>query len=156
MLKISYFKMLQDHAFGSALKKIRTWGGFKDLRIAQNFHKICKAIEAEVKDSQELWDKTIKNFAVLDEKGGVKLENGQFNVPEEKTSSFKDAADGFFALELELDYKPFFLHDLTGCSLSPDEIGAIECLLSHVDEKKTPTVLKSLTQVEDKPGATAN
>lgn len=135
MLRITYREMF-DRSFQSAISKLRGWDGFvkKDPRIALNFGKIVKVIEQEAKDAQEVWLKVLDQYAKKDENGKLLTTRDSsgmlgYNISEDKLGEYEEAEKKHADNVLEIQRQHLRLEDLTGSSLTPDELNAIECLL---------------------------
>lgn len=151
MLQIPYLDMFNKN-FQMAVSKLRSWDGFikKDPRIALNFGKVVKAMEQEMKDAQEVWGKVLEQYAKKDEKGKLIIEkhpdgSSGYHILEEKLDEFHAAEKKHSSNVLEVARNPIKLEDLTGCNLSPDELVAIECLMSEVKPVKLAPPEKAST-----------
>jgi uncharacterized membrane protein (UPF0182 family) len=77
--------------------------------LSKNLRKLSTAIE----DFYKFKDQYIKEYAVKDEKGDVKLnENNQWTIPKENIKTFNDKITELSELEDTIDILPIKLSDL--------------------------------------------
>lgn len=148
MLQIPYLDMFNKN-FQIAVSKLRSWDGFikKDPRLALNFGKITKAMEQEMKEAQEVWGKVLLEYAKKDEKGELIVEkhpdgSSGYHILEDKLVEFREAEKKHSSNTLEIQRNPVKLEDLVGCSLTPDELVAIECLMTDAKNVKPIAAVK--------------
>lgn len=130
MFKISY-RDLRSDPFKQTMQKIALCGAYPE-KVAYNIMRMTKALEAELKKSNEEWVKLAKSLIQIDEKGMLK-----FN--EEKTDFLwldgippaegKAKIEEFGAKEVIIDRRKLKLSVLAPAKLSPADLANIECLL---------------------------
>lgn len=130
MFKISY-RDLRSDPFKQTMVKIASCGAYPE-KVAYNIMRMAKALEAELKKSNEEWVKLAASLVQKDEKGNLKLN-------EEKTDFLwvdgvtgeagKAKIEEFGAKEVIIDRHKLKLSALAPAKLSPADLANIECLL---------------------------
>lgn len=118
--------------FIQGLVKIRNHS-FKDQKVAYGVMRLLKFFEQETELVQQGFQKLVKQFAILDEKGEFVPHNGQpgtFQIIPEKVEDWKKAVKEFEDVDVELQQHPIRLEHLQGAGLTPGDMLAVECLLA--------------------------
>ncbi len=157
------FADTKSREFLTAYSKLMQYTGFKDPKVAYNVAKIGRKFDAEAKICQELFIKLLKNYARLDDKGGIAPRTQEtLDAKGEKTTqvipntyeilpekvadeSWAKAAEEFDASEFEVHCHKIKLSDLAGAQMSALDLTVLEALITDEEPKPTePTHLKAV------------
>jgi hypothetical protein len=139
MLTVTYGQ-LRDQVFGRALTKLANCSGFKSPKVTFNIAKINRRVLDEAKLADEVYQKLVRQYCRLDEKGEIEPHEGRpgtFVIPEERGDEWKAKLAEFHAISFEMDRPRIALEDVSPAQLSPAEVMALEPLLSF-DETAAP------------------
>jgi len=133
------FADIKSREFMQAYLKLINFNEFKETKVAYNVAKIDRKFQQELKLSQDLYVKLIKQYAVLDDKGEIacRIENetaipNTYVIDPAKVEAWEVAVKEFDATEFEIPCQKLTLANLEGIQLSPNDFNAIEAMI--VDE----------------------
>lgn len=130
-IKLTY-KDLKDPQFIPTMQKIAT-APLKSPKTAHRILTITKALDPEIKKSQEIFEKTVKTYAELDEKGNfVPLEGrpGTFKIKEGEEEKWKKALEEYEAIECEVDAPKINIEHLEGITLSAMDLRVLDPMIN--------------------------
>jgi hypothetical protein len=126
------YKDLRNFALQQAIQKLFRYDSFKDVKVIQSISKLGKKLDEAKSESDEVFKKLVKSYAVLDEKGEIKLDTkGAFEVPDEKTAEWSEKIKEYDATMVEFDAPKLSADKLVklGCPLSALDLTAMEAFL---------------------------
>jgi len=129
------YGQFQDATFMAALARLGSHK-FKNPKTTFRVMKLTKAINKELNDSQELFVKTLKEYAKLDDKGEfVPQDNkpGTYVIREEKVDEWKIAFNEFKVIEPSLHRKKLSLDELEDFTTSAVEMNGMSKLIDFGD-----------------------
>lgn len=133
--KFTYNDFLKDD-FKAGISKLRNHG-FKSVFTAHVVAKVCTLLEKEMDQAQELYLKTIKQYAKVAENGQFAWKEGQFGKLDiEDVKGYEKAMSDYASIEVTLPCPKIKVADLDGVSLSAGELIAITGILMDVEEEK--------------------
>jgi hypothetical protein len=122
----------RDNNFMQALARL-TNHRFKDPKAAYRVMKISKAIEKELPEAQELFLKTVKEYAILDDKGEIlpaeEGKHGTYKIKEGSEAAWKEAYTKFQDIKSDLNWPKLTLDDIAGMDVSAADLNALELLV---------------------------
>ncbi len=148
-MKFNY-AVLRNQQFLLAMRKLTNYP-FKAQKVAYSVMKISNAIDAEMKLSQDLFIKLLKQHAVLDDKGAFvpqKDPEGKdvpdtFQTTPGKEAELEKAQGDFADVEFEVKWRPLKLDELEECRISAVELGMLgDIIAAPLEEAPAPEPAK--------------
>lgn len=139
MLKVTY-EQLRDPSFSRGMGKLANFPGFKSPAVAYNVAKINLRLTEESELADKLFQKLVKPYAHLDDKGEFVPNRGipnTFSIKDECVEEWKGKLDEFHAVTVEIDRPRVNLADCEGAGLTPLEMGALENVLHSLEAVST-------------------
>ena len=140
------YGQFQEATFMRTMAKL-TNQPFKNPKTAYSVMKITKAMDTEMNQAQELFIKTLKEYAKLDDKGEIKpmVKDGQeqpgtYEIQEGKIEDWKKAFTEFKAIEADLGWNKIKLNDLEGMSLSANDLDHLETIVETDLEQEAQAI----------------
>jgi len=140
MIKINY-SQLNDKRLTQALEKLAQCSiqEIPVLKVRWNIQRIIRKVEKEIKLGQDLFQKILKEFVEVDDKGnfvwGTDNDGspipGKFIVKDEE--GFKKKNEEFLLLEFEIASYPIKLSDLELAPLTSLDLMGLEPLIDESD-----------------------
>lgn len=131
------YKIIDQQEFAQALVVLKDYP-FRNQRFAYNVAKIWRRLDAEFQVANGLWQKLIRQFAEVDEKGKLvprsPEEPNTFKIPEDKTADFEAAKKSFTSIEFEIDCHPLKLEQLETMPISAGQIEALSALFDFTED----------------------
>jgi hypothetical protein len=128
------FRQLKDQQFAQALGKLANFGRYRDQKVTYNIARMIVLIDQHKTAMREAFLALIKKYAVLDEKGNLKVaEDGGITVQDEKKKEWDEAATSFHEQAVEIKRHKIKLEDLQGVELTPLDLLALEPVMVSLE-----------------------
>jgi len=129
---VTYGQIRNPH-FLRGIQKLLNCPNF-GVKEAYNVARIDRKMRQEAKISDEIFEKTVRKFAVLDEKGNIApIEEGKpgtYKIKDECMDDWKAAMEEFSEVEFTIESHPITALTAEKAGLTPNEVGALETLLN--------------------------
>jgi len=134
MFKISYIDLRSDK-FRTAVSRLATCNGFKDIKITMQIGKLAKDVDAHLQRTQKEWLELADPLLERDEKGNFIIDpvaGFTFKDGIEKAQAQK-AIEEFTKRETTIEQPKLTLQDVAAAGLSPMELVALEPVLISLE-----------------------
>jgi hypothetical protein len=100
---------------------------FRDQKVAYRVMRIIDAVEGEQKTAARLYEKLVRQFAELDDKGEFVPNNGEAGtfVVKKDVETYEKALKDFEELAIDLKWRKVQLQDLSEIHLAAAELKAL-------------------------------
>jgi hypothetical protein len=82
-------------------------------------------LDKELKEAEEIFQGLIKKHATKDDSGNVKMEDGNFEIPDEEVKNWEAAMTDFGEHEITVQRNKIQLDDLVNVKLTPTDLKAL-------------------------------
>lgn len=136
MIKMTY-EHINRHQVENALRKLMN-SPLNNLRTSYNVHKIGEEILRAVAEKRVEYTMALRELAEKDEKGQVLFhEDGSPKIPASAQEKVVEATQRVLAGEITIERHRVPTLELMAAKLSPNEVAALEPMLSGLDEVET-------------------
>lgn len=122
----------RDNSFMQSLARL-TNHKFKNPKAAYRVMKITKGIEKELPQAQELFLKSLKEYAILDDKGNIAPaedgKEGTYKIKDECVDAWRKAYTDFQEIKADLGWHKLTLDDIEGMDVSAADLNALDCII---------------------------
>lgn len=129
MIKLKY-SSLNSQEFRQALQELSKSKEFPNFQVAYNVAKIFRKYNNEFKTLNTLYFDLAKDCAEKDEKGEVIMEGPGWKINPAKKEIFQSKFNDLMNVEVEIEAHPVKVDDLQNVKLSPEQITALEPIIS--------------------------